>query len=260
MITFVLSASSQCNSRVTSFSPGERITYQAYYNWGFIWIHAGDLLFSVDQIKYDNKDVYDFEAVGNSLTSYDWAYKVRDKYQSLVDKETYSPLYFEQNTSEGGYKVHQTYQFSDKAQKIYRSFESSKKPNTKDSVNLSSCTLDVLSAIYYCRNIDYSKCRINDKIPFNLAIDNKIYPLYLRYLGKENLHIHDGKQEFQCVKFSVLLVEGTAFKGGEDMVIHVTDDDNRIPVLVEARILIGSVKAYLNTAKGLRNPENARIK
>jgi hypothetical protein len=56
-----------------------------------------------------------------------------------------------------------------------------------------------------------------------------------------------------------LLIEGTIFKGGEDMYVWVTDDKNRIPVLVEAKILIGSVKAYLESAKGLRNSSDARI-
>jgi hypothetical protein len=38
------------------------------------------------------------------------------------------------------------------------------------------------------------------------------------------------------------------------MYIWVTDDDNRIPVLVEAKILIGSVKAYLVKTQGIKYP------
>ena len=59
----------------------------------------------------------------------------------------------------------------------------------------------------------------------------------------------DGKK-YRCIKVSALLVEGTIFKGGEDMLIWITDDSNRIPVLVEAKILIGSVKACLNKVEG----------
>jgi len=46
-------------------------------------------------------------------------------------------------------------------------------------------------------------------------------------------------------------VAGTIFKGGEDLVVWVTDDNYRIPVLVEAKILVGSVKAVLVGAEGL---------
>ena len=55
------------------------------------------------------------------------------------------------------------------------------------------------------------------------------------------------------------MVEGTIFKGGEDMFIWVSDDKNRVPVLVEAKILIGSVKAYLTGTKGLRYPTTSII-
>ena len=50
------------------------------------------------------------------------------------------------------------------------------------------------------------------------------------------------------------------FKGGEDLFVWVTDDQNRIPVLVEAKILVGSVKAMLAGSSGLRNPVTAKIK
>ena len=50
-----------------------------------------------------------------------------------------------------------------------------------------------------------------------------------------------------------MLVEGTIFKGGEDMTIWVTDDGNRVPIMVEAKILIGSVKAIITGAEGLVN-------
>ena len=122
-----ISAFPQCNSKVTSFSQGELLTYQAYYNWGFIWIHAGDLRFSVDQKNYDNKKVYQFEADGMTIPSYDWAYKVRDKYESLVDIETFTPLFFDQNTNEDGVKVSQSYLFSNINQKVYINHETSKK-------------------------------------------------------------------------------------------------------------------------------------
>jgi len=40
-------------------------------------------------------------------------------------------------------------------------------------------------------------------------------------------------------------VEGTIFRGGEDMLVWVSTDNRKIPIVVEAKILVGSVKAYL---------------
>ena len=117
---------------------------------------------------------------------------------------------------------------------------------------------DVISGVYQIRNLDFDKYEINDTIPVRMIIDNEIFDLYIRYLGKEVLKTHD-KRKFRTIKFSALLIEGTIFKGGEDLYVWVTDDLNRIPVLVEAKILIGSVKAALSGTDNLKFPLDSEI-
>ena len=249
----------QCVKNVNSFKPGERITYLAYYNWGLIWIHAGNVEFSVKEQTYQNKPVYLFEAYGESLKSYDWIYKVRDKFQSYADMETLQPYWHEKNTSEGGYKSHENYEFNPSERKVISTIESTKEKLKKDTIKVPNCTFDVLTAIYFFRSLDFNNIKLNEKIPISSVIDGKVYSLYIRYYGKEILKNKDDKQ-YRCLKFSALLVEGTIFKGGEDMFIWVTDDENRVPVLVEAKILVGSVKAYLDSAQGLKYEMKALVK
>jgi uncharacterized protein YutE (UPF0331/DUF86 family) len=40
--------------------------------------------------------------------------------------------------------------------------------------------------------------------------------------------------------------------------VWVTDDEDRIPVMVEAKILVGSVRGYLKSAVGLKNELSAK--
>lgn len=49
-------------------------------------------------------------------------------------------------------------------------------------------------------------------------------------------------------RVSPLLVAGDVFKGGENMKVWVSDDEYRIPVMVEAKIIVGSVKGILDEA------------
>ena len=77
-----------------------------------------------------------------------------------------------------------------------------------------------------------------------MAIDNEVFNLYIRHLGRDTITLHGGKT-YSTFKFSAMLVKGTIFKGGEDLFVWVTDDKFHIPVLVEAKILVGSVKAIL---------------
>lgn len=137
--------------------------------------------------------------------------------------------------------------------KVYSSTVNSNKPFKKDTVALPECGFDVLSFVYFARNIDFSSVKENETIPVTVIIDNEFYDLYVRYLGKETIKTKND-ETFKCIKFSALLVEGTIFKGGEDFFVWVTDDKNRVPVLVQAKILVGSVKAYLTKTEGLKNP------
>lgn len=245
----------QCYVNNTSFQFGEKITYQVYYNWAFIWLNAGEVYFHVNEEKVDNKTVYHFDSFGKSHKEYDWFFKVRDHFQSYVDSATFYPLYFRRNTYEGGYFVNNKYRFDYSNNLIYSDVESTKKPQKEDTLKLQDCLYDVLSAIYYSRNIDYSKYEVDDKIPLALIIDNEIFNLYIRYLGKEKIKNRNG-EEFNCIKFRPLLVEGTIFSKGEHMTVWVTDDENKIPVLVEAKVVVGSIKAFLDTWEGTRYPVN----
>ena len=92
-----------------------------------------------------------------------------------------------------------------------------------------------------------------------MSIDDEVFDLFLRYKGKERLKTRDGTV-FNTIRFSALLVEGTIFKGGEDLEVWVTDDNNRVPVLVEAKILVGSVKGVLTGMEGLKHPVTSIVK
>ncbi len=242
----------RCITENTTFKSGEKVTYKAVYNWGFIWLNAGDVEFIVKDTIYQGKPAYHIKATGWSLKEYDWFYKVRDRFETIIDFESFKPLWFERDTYEGGFKTYNRYIYDYSAGFVEIISYTSKRSFEKLNLPIKPCTFDVLSAIYYCRNIDFNTLIIGEKVPLPMIVDNEIFNLFVRYLGKENLTLHDGRK-FQTIKFSAMLVEGTIFKGGEDLMVWVTDDANKIPVLIEAKILIGSVKAELAQTIGLKN-------
>ncbi len=148
--------------------------------------------------------------------------------------------------------------FNFQTNKAYCVTREQKRSPRLDTVPITPCAFDPLTMIYYSRNIDFSKYKTNDTIPISLFLDNKVYSLYIHYLGKEKLKMDD-KIVYNCIKFSPLLVEGTIFKGGEGMTVWASDDKNRIPLYVEAPILVGTVKAKILSWKGLRNPMEAKV-
>jgi hypothetical protein len=255
LILVFQTAKPQCFEQNIAFKSGEVMKYDVVYHWGFIWLEAGLVEFKVMDKIYNNRPVYHFFGFGKTLKKHEWIYKVRDTYEAYLDKETLRPLWHRQDTEEGGYKSDYKYIFDQENKLVHTFTDNSKEDYKEETLRLPDCTFDLMSMIYYSRNLDFSKIAINDTVPLHAVIKDEIHDLYIRYLGKEEIELKDGRT-FKCQKFSVLLVEGTIFEGGEDMFVWVTDDRNKIPVLIEAKILVGSVKAVLSGTEGLiRYPE-----
>lgn len=248
----------KCVPENLAFYPGEEVEYLVYYNWGILWVNAGLVRFNVKERMFRNRPVYHFDAFGTTHRRYDWLFKVRDRFQSFVDKETFRPVWYGMDTYEGGYVARDIYHYLPEKNQVITITENSDRPRQTDTLNIKACSFDVITAIYAARNLDFDSYEINDPIPFSVLISNELYDLNPRYLGRETIRTRQGAT-YDCIKFSVELVEGFIFSKGNKMSVWVTDDENRIPVLVESQIRIGSVKAMIQSYSGLRNPETARI-
>ncbi len=244
LIWFPLTAGDEfCGIRNFAFQDGESISYTIFYSVIGIYVNAGSANFSLGIEKMNNKTVYHVVGTGSSNPSYDWIFKVRDKYESFFDTATLQPYKFLRDVNEGGFKMNENVTFNQQTNTAITSKGVYKVPN---------CIQDVLSSIYYARNIDFSKYQIDDKIPFDMFLDNEVYHLYMKYLGKEEIKTKYGK--FHAIKFKPLLVKGTLFEGGEKMTVWVTDDANHIPIRIESPIVVGSVKADMMQYRNLRYP------
>ena len=237
-----------CGLHNTAFSAGENLTYNVFYSVAGIYVNAGTANFSLNLDKINNKPCYHVVGEGRSNSSYDWIFKVRDRYESYFDTAHLQPMKFIRNVDEGGYKKNENITFNQQTNTAI---------TTKGVFKVPNCVQDVLSSIYYARNIDFSKYKINDKVPFDMFLDNEVFHLYIRYLGKETVKTKYGK--FRAVKFKPLLVKGTLFEGGENMTVWVSDDPNHIPIRVESPIIVGSIKVDLMQYRGLRYPLSSLI-
>ena len=91
-----------------------------------------------------------------------------------------------------------------------------------------------------------------DKIPFDMFLDDEIFHMYIRYMGKEKIKTRYGK--FNAIKIKPLLIKGTIFEGGEKMTAWLSDDPNHLLLRVESPIAVGSIKVDMMSYKNLRHP------
>ena len=238
-----------CGINNVAFKVDEEVSFTVYYAVAGLYVNAGDATFTSKLETINNRPVYHVTGEGKTNGSYDWIYKVRDKYESYIDTATMQPLKFVRNVNEGGYKKYQNITFNKAASTAIA---------TDGVFKVPACVQDVVSSMYYARNIDFSKLRPDDKIPFSLFLDNEVFNMYIRYVGREEIKTRYGK--FMALKIKPLLLKGQIFEGGENMTVWVSDDANHIPVRVESPLVVGKVKIDMMSFANLRYPLTSLIR
>lgn len=243
-----LHAQINCGNKNTAYQAGEKLAFKVYYNMGMVWVGAGLASFTTTMEKMNGRNVYHVVGDGKTLKSYEWFYKVRDRYETYIDAETLLPVKFYRNVNEGGFKF---------TNNVYFNQTTNKATSANGTFVVPQCVQDVLSSIFFARNIDYNSYPIGAKIPFSMFLDDQVYKLSITYLGKEKITTKYGT--FKAIKIKPLLISGTIFKEGDQMTIWISDDANHIPLRVDSPILVGSIKVDLVDYDKLRNPFSSLI-
>lgn len=237
-----------CGLKNDAYRNGEKLTYKVFYNVSFMYVGAGEVTFTTKLEQLSGVPVYHVIGEGHTYHSYDWVFKVRDQYETFIDTATMLPLRFIRKVNEGDYHKFNTVTFDHSQHKAI---------SRKGTYDVPDCVQDVLSAVYYARNIDFNRYNPGDKIPFSMFLDDEVYHIYIRYLGKSKVTTRYGT--FNAIEFSPLLIKGTIFEGGEKMTVWVSDDENKVPLRINSPITVGSVKVDLIGYQNLRHPFSALI-
>jgi len=249
-----LTGFSQTNVGTTNeaWDYGEKFKYRVYYysmltgkvNAGIATMEIGE-----KPVKIGGRNTYHIEAIGKSKGVFNLFYKVHDRFETFIDEDSIVPLKFIRRTREGGYEVDDDVIF-DHSLLTATSLQETKpiKPFTQD----------IISAFYYARTLDFTGVKEGETFPVVFYLDDSVYTSVIQYLGKEIIKIEQGK--FRCMKFKPMVVTGEAFDEPYPMTMWISDDKNRVPLLVESEVIIGSVRMELLKYSGLRNPHTAKIK
>lgn len=217
-------------SMVKPFKEGEKISYLAHYGW----LDAGtaDLTIKRQDTTIDGNPVFHAVGEGKTLNVFEWFYKVRDIYETYLDENTLAPRKFKRRVNEGGYIINRDYHFEPEKGRV--------NTKAKGQIKTPSDVQDMLSSFYYLRALDFSDAKPGQIYRINAFMDYEMWPFYVKYKGIEEVTVNMGT--YRCHKFVPVVQEGRVFKSEEDMNVWVTADANKIPILLESKILVGSVK------------------
>ncbi len=230
-----------------AFKRGEILTFRMHY--GIIDAGIASLGVTEDAKEIGGRKTLHVVGLGSSRGAFDFFYKVRDRYETYIDEEAMVPWLFVRRVNEGGYKINQDYIFNHYNKKV--------NVGNGEMYDIETNMQDMLSAFYHARNLDLSNAKPGETYSLNCFMDKEVWPLKIKFIGRENITTELGT--FKCLKFRPIVQKGRVFKDEEDLNIWITDDKNHIPVLGQADVFVGSIKAELKSYSGLANPV-AKIK
>ena len=217
------------------FKDGESCTYRISYGV----FGGGEAKYTINQTQDETQVI----VRGGSNSFIDLFFKIRDRYETIINNSTKLPIYFKRDIIEGDYKVNQEYFFNHDLKIV----------NTQDgNIKCEANSFDMLSSFLFGRSLKSSELKRKKSLFFNLFLDEEIYNMEVRFLGEEIVDTEIGN--IKCLKFSPKVQVGRVFKNENDLNIWISDDKNHILVKVELGIWVGSIDATITSVENIKFP------
>lgn len=233
---------------LNAFAPGEVLHYT--FRYGILRaVEATVELKSAT--SWEHGERWHVDARGKSTGTFSWFFKVNDHYQTTFDVGTMLPLHFIRDIEEGGYRIHQDYQFDWNTQSVRTVSSKKSQPERVNEYALPAASHDMISSLYALRNVRFDTLAMGDTLRVPLFMDEEWLELKAVYAGEKTARVKGVK--WDCLLFHPVIQTGRIWRNPDDLDVYISNDDNRIPVLAETRILFGNVRMELTHVEGLRN-------
>lgn len=235
----------------TAFVRGEKLNFRVAFNSALTGsITGGKASLEVkDENKIINhRSTYHVVGEGKTTGFIELFYKVHDRFESYFDQDAMIARQFIRRTRENKYKKDDLV--------IFRQDDRLAVSLTK-VVKVPSNIQDIISALYYARTLDISDLKSGGTILIPFFLDDSVYHSRVIFKGRETVQTKLGK--FRCITFQPMVATGYAFDDPYPITVWITDDANRLPVLIESEQSIGRGRVELVSYSGLANPITAKL-
>ncbi len=240
------SSNAQCPITNVALKSGEMFRYDMYYKYGLVNAKAGSGYLSTTLTNYKGTRAYKTTLMANTSGAVGSMYIVRDTLTGYVDTSMI-PLHFEKQTFEGRdySKEYQTYSYN-KGQINVRAIRYWKGDLSFDEVvTTNKCVYDYISVINYCRNLDYKNMKPGSRVNIKFLSGKDIVNMYISYKGVRNVKVNNGIS-YNAVELSMMIVDKAFTNPKEAMNVTLTNDQNRVPLIIQIGLKLGSLRVVLN--------------
>jgi hypothetical protein len=237
--------------REDAFQTGEWFKFRVHYGL----INAGYATLEIQEGVINSKKVYHVIGKGYSTGMSRLFFKVDDLYESYFDKVTGNPYKYVRKINEGGYTKNQEGFFNQASDRVVVKDYGN---NTEKTYVIPNNTQDIVSTFYYLRNYPtIDKLKVGESVAIDMFLDEEITKFKLKFIGREDIETKFGV--IPTMIFRPLVQSGRVFKEQEALTVWISDDDNKIPVRIQANLTVGSIKADLDGFKGLKNSFTIKV-
>lgn len=232
----------------------ETLTYGVMFKWGFIEKEAG-LIRLVTEVN-EGDDYFTSVMTGASTSIADKIYSVRDTLSGRIMLDSMEPVYYEKIAHEGGeFRRDQLNYVRDEfgnvsAQALLEKVD--KKGNSTMGENLHTATgitLDMLSAFYYMRHLNYDTMNVGESVVFNIFSARHKELLKITYLGKTDLVYgkNDAPTPTYHISFTFTYDANKKEQSSDPIEAWMAMDEGRTPLQVVGKLPVGKIRCRLKT-------------
>ena len=252
-------AQAQCPARNTAFKSGETLMYDLYFNWKFVWVKAGTAYMNTTETTYHGRPALRTYLITRGSPKVDRFFVMRDTLTCYMTPYI-EPLYYRKGALEGKtFRLNEVwYDYKDGRCNLRMRYRRDKLAPIVKSETQTTCPFDMISMLQRARSFDPSTWRKGHCIKFLMADGQRTSWQTIVYRGKKNFKMEKTNIEYRCLVFSFM--EREDGKEKEVVRFYITDDKNHLPVRLDLNLNFGTAKAFLTGARGVRNPQTARVK
>lgn len=256
LVTGVAEASAQV------FQDGEVLYYRAAYR-AKLWpnTEAGEVTVSTTTDTLNGREVFRVTGNGRTLPFFRWFFDMNDTYDIWVDKESLRTQRFESDLKEGKYTFRSCYTYDWDSMRVHTWSQKRQNIPREKTMTLTSESMDAVSLYFNLRSVDLESFREGEHRHLDMVLEDTIRLLRYRYIKREELKVPK-LGSFDTMKFACTIgsSEEFSFTDGTEFFIWITNDENKIPVMLASPVRVGEVRAYLCGYEGLKFPLTSEIK
>ena len=259
LLLFTLSLSAkigQTKINNNAFNAGEKLTYDLYYKYGLINMKGGKATLNTTSTVYNGTNAYKMTLLASTGGLVNTLYNVDDTLTAFVDKNMV-PLLFTKGAAEGKEytRERQLYTYQGGKASIRTIRHRNGELSFDENIATDRCTYDMMSILAYARTLDYSNMKRGDNTQIQFITGKRIVNMYIRYLGTGSMKVNNGKT-YDALELSLMILDKAFVDQEEAMKVWLTNDENKLPLQIDSKLKIGTMRVVLKDFSGIKHPLN----